>query len=58
MATAGWARPAAKTVRDVRIAPTARHWLQAVYPLRFAAAGGGLMSVGPDIVEEFRQAVG
>ena len=44
--------------RDVIIAAAARHRLPAVYPLRFMATGGGLVSYGPDIVEEFRQAAG
>jgi putative ABC transport system substrate-binding protein len=45
-------------VRDVIIAAAARHRLPAVYPLRFMAMAGGLVSYGPDIVEEFRQAAG
>jgi len=45
-------------VRDVIIAAAARHRLPAVYPLRFIATAGGLVSYGPDIVEEFRQAAG
>ena len=45
-------------VRDVIIAAAARHRLPAVYPLRFMATEGGLVSYGPDIVDEFRQAAG
>jgi putative ABC transport system substrate-binding protein len=45
-------------VRDAIIAAAARHRLPAVYPLRFMATAGGLVSYGPDIVEEFREAAG
>jgi len=44
--------------RDVIIAGAARDRLPAVYPLRFCATDGGLISYGPDIVEEYRQAAG
>jgi ABC-type uncharacterized transport system substrate-binding protein len=40
------------------IALAARYRLPAVYPLRFFATGGGLVSYGPDIVDEYRQAAG
>ena len=40
------------------IALAARYRLPAVYPLRFFATGGGLVSYGPDIVEEYREAAG
>jgi ABC-type uncharacterized transport system substrate-binding protein len=42
--------------RDLIIAAAARHKLPAVYALRYDAIGGGLMSYGPDIVDQFRQA--
>ena len=42
--------------RDLIIALAARHRLPAVYPFRFYAADGGLMSYGIDQVEMFRQA--
>jgi putative tryptophan/tyrosine transport system substrate-binding protein len=45
-------------VRDVIIAAAVKHRLPAVYPLRFMATEGGLVSYGPDIVDEFRQAAG
>ena len=34
----------------------AQHQLPAVYPLRIFAADGGLISYGPDIVDQFRRA--
>ena len=40
------------------IALAARYRLPAVYPLRFFATGGGLVSYGPDIVAEYREAAG
>src|SRR6476659_8089221 len=42
--------------RDLIIAAAARHKLPAVYPLRYDAIGGGLISYGPDVVDQFRQA--
>src|SRR5262249_32283794 len=36
----------------------ARHKLPAVYWERFFVAAGGLMSYGPDLVDQFRQAAG
>ena len=44
--------------RDQIIAAAAHYRLPAVYPLRFCAIGGGLVSYGPDIVDEYRQAAG
>jgi putative ABC transport system substrate-binding protein len=34
----------------------ARHKLPAVYPYRFMVTGGGLISYGPDLVDQFRRA--
>jgi putative tryptophan/tyrosine transport system substrate-binding protein len=42
--------------RDLIIALAARHKLPAVYSLRYDVTGGGLVSYGPDIVDQFRQA--
>jgi ABC-type uncharacterized transport system substrate-binding protein len=42
--------------RDLIIAAAARHKLPAVYGLRYDATSGGLISYGPDIVDQFRQA--
>ena len=46
----------ATVYRDVIIAAAARHKLPAVYALRYDATGGGLISYGPDVVHQFRQA--
>src|SRR5262249_43282595 len=42
--------------RDLIIALAARHRLPAVYPLRFFATAGGLISYGSDIVDRSRRA--
>ena len=44
------------THRDLIIELAARHRLPAVYPLRLFVAGGGLISYGPDIVDQYRRA--
>jgi putative ABC transport system substrate-binding protein len=44
--------------RDLIIMLAARHRLPAVYAFRFWAAAGGLVSYGPDSVDEFRLAAG
>jgi putative ABC transport system substrate-binding protein len=44
--------------RDLIIALAARHRLPAVYPLRYYATGGGLISYGPDSIDQFRRAAG
>ena len=49
---------AANLRRDLIIALAARHRLPAVYPLRFFVTGGGLVSYGPDIVDQYRLAAG
>ena len=36
----------------------AQHRLPAVYPYRLFAASGGLVSYGPDILDEYRRAAG
>ena len=50
------ASPIAFIHRDLIISQAARHKLPAVYPLRFFVAGGGLISYGPDSIEQYRQA--
>jgi len=52
--------PSAAVVRhrDLIITLAARHRLPAVYWERFFVAAGGLISYGPDVLEEFRQAAG
>jgi putative tryptophan/tyrosine transport system substrate-binding protein len=42
--------------RELIIALAARHRLPAVYNSRFWAAGGGLISYGPDFLDQFRRA--
>jgi ABC-type uncharacterized transport system substrate-binding protein len=50
--------PQATSHRDLIIALAARHRLPAVYFGRFWAAGGGLISYGPDFLDQFRHAAG
>ena len=44
--------------RDLIIALAARHKLPAVYYERFFVAAGGLISYGPDFVDQYRRAAG
>jgi putative ABC transport system substrate-binding protein len=44
--------------RELILTLAARHKLPAVYWERFFVAAGGLMSYGPDLVEQFQQAAG
>jgi ABC-type uncharacterized transport system substrate-binding protein len=44
--------------RDLIIALAARHRLPAVYPLRYYVTGGGLISYGPDSIDQFRRKAG
>jgi ABC-type uncharacterized transport system substrate-binding protein len=46
----------AEVHRDLIIATAARHRLPAIYPFRIFVQSGGLMSYGPDIVDQFRRA--
>ena len=50
--------PQATSHRDFIIALAARHRLPAVYFGRYWAAGGGLISYGPDFLDQFRRAAG
>ena len=52
------ASPRAIVHRELIIALAARHKLPAVYFERFFAKGGGLISYGPDIVDQYRRAAG
>jgi putative ABC transport system substrate-binding protein len=52
------AAPLAAMHRDLIIVLAARHRLPAVYPYRFFVAGGGLVSYGPDSVDQYRSAAG
>jgi putative ABC transport system substrate-binding protein len=44
--------------REAIVALAARHYVPAIYPFRFFAASGGLMSYGTDVAEVFRRAAG
>jgi putative ABC transport system substrate-binding protein len=44
--------------RDLIVTLAARHRLPAVYPYRFFVTGGGLISYGPDLVDQYRRAAG
>jgi putative tryptophan/tyrosine transport system substrate-binding protein len=44
--------------RDVLIAAAAKNRLPTIYPYRYYVADGGLMSYGPDTIEQFRRAAG
>jgi len=46
------------THREQIIALAARHRLPAIYPFRYYAMGGGLISYGPDVVDQYRRAAG
>jgi putative ABC transport system substrate-binding protein len=52
------AGPSIATNRDLIIALAARHRLPAVYPFRYHAASGGLISYGPDSAYGYRPAAG
>ena len=42
--------------RDLIVMLAARHKLPAVYPSRYFVAGGGLISYGPDLIDQYRRA--
>jgi ABC-type uncharacterized transport system substrate-binding protein len=48
----------ARTHRDLIVALAARHKLSAVYPNRIYVTAGGLLSYGPNYIQQFRQAAG
>ena len=50
--------PQAISHRDLIIASAARHRLPAVYFVRVWAAAGGLISYGPDALDQLRRAAG
>src|SRR6476659_2372293 len=52
------ASPSSTIHRDLIIALAARHKLPAVYSERFFVAAGGLISYGPDRLDQYRQAAG
>jgi putative tryptophan/tyrosine transport system substrate-binding protein len=49
---------AASVHHDLIIALAARYNLPAVYATRFSVTGGGLMSYGPDFLDQYRRAAG
>ena len=50
--------PSSTIHRDLIIALAARHKLPAVYWERFYVAAGGLISYGPDLLDQYRRAAG
>jgi putative ABC transport system substrate-binding protein len=48
--------PVAALHRDVIIKVAARHRLPAIYAFRYFVTSGGLISYGPDVVDQFRRA--
>jgi putative tryptophan/tyrosine transport system substrate-binding protein len=52
------ASPSATVHRELIITLAARYRLPAVYPFGFFVTGGGLISYGPDIVDQYRRAAG
>jgi len=52
------ASPLVQFHRRLIIALAARHRLPAVYVGRFFVVGGGLVSYGPDLIDQYRQAAG
>jgi putative ABC transport system substrate-binding protein len=50
--------PLANLHRELLIALAARHRLPAVYPSRYFVTDGGLISYGPDSVDQYRPAAG
>ena len=52
------ASPVALRHRELIITLAARHKLPAVYSYRFFVTDGGLISYGPDLIDQYRQAAG
>jgi len=52
------ASPSVVVHRDLIITLAARHHLPAVYPFRVFVTGGGLISYGPDLLDQYRRAAG
>jgi putative ABC transport system substrate-binding protein len=50
--------PAAAAHRELIVGLAARHKLPAIYSFRFFVASGGLMSYGPETIEQYRRAAG
>jgi len=52
------ASPLAFGHRDLIVSLALKHKLPALYPLRFFVSGGGLISYGPDTLDQYRRATG
>ena len=52
------ANPLAVVHRELIIKLAVRQRLPTIYPLRFFVTGGGLISYGPDVIDEYRRAAG
>jgi putative tryptophan/tyrosine transport system substrate-binding protein len=52
------ASPSIVIHRDLIITLATRHHLPAVYPFRVFVTGGGLISYGPDLLDQYRRAAG
>ena len=52
------ASPLTAVHRDLIVALAARHKLPAVYSDRFFVTAGGLISYGPDLIDQYRRAAG
>ena len=50
--------PRANAQRNLIAATIARHRIPAVYSARFFVTAGGLLSYGPDLVDQYRRAAG
>jgi putative tryptophan/tyrosine transport system substrate-binding protein len=52
------ASPAVTVRRELVLTLAARHRLPAIYPFRYYAIEGGLLSYGPDFLDQYRRAAG
>ena len=52
------ASPAVAVRRELVLTLAARHRLPAIYPFRYYAVEGGLISYGPDFLDQYRRAAG
>ena len=50
--------PSTQVHRRLIITLAARHLLPAVYPYRYFVASGGLISYGPNLIDQYRRAAG
>jgi putative ABC transport system substrate-binding protein len=52
------ASPLTAIYRDLIVSLAAKHHLPAVYPFRYFVTAGGLVSYGPDPIDQYRMAAG